>query len=201
MSRPNFCVVLATAILSLIHGTYGLDKCGPSNGPKNASSTCKKVSYPQRGSTSRTWRAVEAPILAKAPPAVYGVTCIEDATGQYLNAGSCDSNAVDLCVQLNQTNTPRGQWLWSTGGPNCTFGAWVPTNLKTSAPIPKYDRCLNDILKPMANWCGISNMGQSNAASVNLMALPSDDGSTGMAVNPDYLSYVLVAQGAENTKT
>ena len=50
----------------------------------------------------------------------------------------------------------------------------------------------------MAQWCGADNKGLSNVASVNLKALPSLT-TTGKAVDPDYPSYIMVAQTYNDT--
>lgn len=193
----GFTVVLLTPTLATPQFSRSSDPCGPPNTSANNISTCTRVTQPAPQYGGSTFSAASS--LAKSSPSLYGVNCLIDNTDEVLHYASCMSNYDDLCLQLNQANPPRGQWLWSSGGPNCTFGAWIPADNKTSAPIPSYPRCRNQILGPMADWCGLANNGRSNVAAVNLKALPSDKGETGAAVDEHYLSYLMVAQTYHDT--
>ena len=176
------------------------DPCGPPSNPtddSNSVSTCNSVNAPARLSSGYNY--TNASTLRTSSPSIYGVTCLQDHTGETLNYNSCLSNYDSLCLTINQPTPPRGQWIWSSGGANCTFGAWLPADNETSAPIPSYSRCRNGILAPMALWCGLENNGWSNVAAVNLKELPVEGGTTGRAVDERYLSWLMVSETYDDT--
>ena len=55
---------------------------------------------------------------------------------------------------------------------------------------------MRHILEPMAKACGDHQFGEgANVGAINLKSLPSTaQGTTGEAVDPDYPSYIMVAQ-------
>ena len=202
-----FYPVLVTLSLLAIHlasiqalpqsSSNGGDPCGPPGGSPTAISTCSYVNPP--AAVNGGYKYSVASSLAASSPSVYGVNCLQDLTGEILDTTSCHSNIENLCTQLGQPDPPRGQWLWSSGLPNCTFGAWIPADRSTSAPIPASGRCKFEILEAMARWCGWDNGGRSDGATVNLKALPTESGGTGLPVDENYLSYIMVAQTFDDT--
>ena len=177
---------------------YHTDPCGPPRprgppGPSHpvttAVSTCGEVVAPSIAADGN----YSVGRISDATPSSHGVNCINDHTGEILNFTSCERNLENLCIQLQNPQVQRGQWLWSSGGPNCTFGVWLPIDEETSAQIPAYAHCRNDIMEPMARWCGYDTHGRSNVATVNLAKLPTPN-FTGEAVDANHPSYIMVAE-------
>ena len=159
--------------------------CGPFNGP------------------TAEWQVYTPDQLqdsSKVLPSVNTYYCLEDSTGESINSLSCNSNIQNLCKILSAPGSdgpPRGQWVWSSGGANCTFGAWLPIDGGSSAPNPSLDHCMRDILGPMATNCGKNS--RANAASANLKVLPVENGPTGEAFDGNYPSYIMVSESYDVT--
>jgi len=127
----------------------------------------------------------------------YGVQCLNDNTGEILQQGTCSDAIMTICDQmtglLGSSYEVTNKWIWSTPGGNCTFGYWVPEG---GAPAPSYDRCLKQIYGPMNDKC---RGPEFNVGSINLRELPKAVNgvvTNGMAVEPGYPSYIMVAQSS-----
>lgn len=156
--------------------------CAPPGYPPDTPSTCRGLVAPKPPSLVQN--------LSTTATSPNLVTCLNDGLGLYIKSAYCASNMNDICTYLNSgVKIPRGQWIWSAGGPKCTFGVWLPKNAKTSAPDPKPARhCIHEIFKPMVDACGMW------IGTANLKQLPRDDGFNGEAIDPNYPSYLMVGQ-------
>lgn len=146
-----------------------------------------------------------------------------DAIGYHL-CGCCDSSLPanfrtgGLAVSANKqvdlvSGCARAKWelhFWSLVGVLHVAGPWdsvlnPSTNNNADldfsfrwpeggAPPPSLDRCYNQILSPIHDACGASTF---NAGSVNLQVFPAfvnGTVSTGLPVDGDYPSYIMVPQ-------
>ncbi|MCJ1452438.1 hypothetical protein MMC28_002781 [Mycoblastus sanguinarius] len=144
-------------------------------------------------------------VSAATYPEVYGFECLQDDTGYQLNQATCSDAIYDICWQMYYNGPAPGQWYWSSDGfDNCTFGFWLPLGNET-APTPSYNRCLYQIFSPMIGTC-VGNP-KFNVGAINLVSLPSTilnstgqviSSTTGEAVDPNYPSYVMVAQSSNS---
>lgn len=160
----------APAICSL--ATF--DRCGPANQIPGTPSTCN------------------ATLTNSGLNVVYGAKCIQypDARSGLVKDNCINSAAPDICNKLTDPHVLKDRWIWSNPAViGCAYGFWLPSGNGTSAAFaPDYNRCMNGIFGPLANYC--TNPSWNNAGSVNLKFLPNST-YTGQAVDPDYPSYVI----------
>ena len=76
------------------------------------------------------------------------------------------------------------------------MGFWLPVNATTSARTPGYGQCVVYIYEQIFKTCNL--LPDTNSGSVNLKSLPFL-GSTGEAVDPNYPSYIMVAETYDAT--
>ncbi|KAL8816226.1 MAG: hypothetical protein Q9191_008366 [Dirinaria sp. TL-2023a] len=186
------------SVVPVVHNSTIKNKpsnCAPPGYPPDTPSTCGQFNVTRKGVSGQSLTPDQLQIGYYVQPSVSTIYCLQDGTGGFINPASCISNIQNLCDMLSQQGSdapPRGQWIWSSGGIACTFGAWLPTTQNTSAPNPSLDHCVNDILSPMAGTCG--GVRGLNAASANLKVLPVENGTTGEAFDANYPSYIMVSE-------
>ena len=191
------------------------DPCGPPNQPSGTAtthSTChadictNHTTLPQKyGATCLLTNDTDiTPITQVIDANACANAMIEIC---YTIAGSYGPPAMNKWVFTNGTTTSPEYSAGSEGGGNCTVGFWLPSG---GAPAPSFLRCVDSIFSPLLATCGGKERGSGSGGSVNLQTLPSfgvatggldvggvdeigASGSTGMAVDAGYPSYLLVA--------
>lgn len=151
----------------------GTDACGPFDHTGDAGfSTCTTSVVP-------------------GGPAPYGIICGRDSNITIpIKIDKCGAPAASMCANLIQGKLSVGEWHWSPDNFNlqCRVGMYLSAE-PSSAPLPNYKRCLDQIYQPMIMSC---INARYNVATVNIRALPDyTTNFTGLAVNPGYPSFIV----------
>ncbi|KAL8863974.1 MAG: hypothetical protein Q9174_007499 [Haloplaca sp. 1 TL-2023] len=156
----------------------GTDACGPFDHRGDAGfTTCTAPLVPNPGRG--------APIL----PYTYVCGREKNVTVAILSS-TCARSASFMCRLLATGQLAAGEWHFTSDydQTDCRVGMWLP-NIAGRAPLPDFNRCLNQIFQPMITNCVNDEV---NFALVNLNQLPDYTRNfTGEAINAGYPSYVV----------
>ncbi|KAI4284949.1 MAG: hypothetical protein L6R35_004760 [Caloplaca aegaea] len=124
-------------------------------------------------------------------PKPYGVLCGNDTTITIpLKTPPCRIVAQALCFQLATGKLKAGGWHWTPDNVRspCRAGMLI-SGADGAAPLPNYERCLNQIYWRMIYSC--FTVG-SNVGTVNIQGIANyRTNFSGEAVNPGYHAYVI----------
>ncbi|KAL8964754.1 MAG: hypothetical protein Q9183_004236, partial [Haloplaca sp. 2 TL-2023] len=156
----------------------GTDACGPFDHRGDAGfTTCTAQLKPNPGQG--------APIL----PYTY-ICGRERNITVAISRSTCARSASFMCRLLAEGTLAAGQWHFTSDydQTDCRVGMWLPS-APSRAPLPNFNRCLNQIFQPMILNCVNERV---NIGLVNLNSLPDYTRNyTGEAINAGYPSYVV----------
>ena len=155
-----------------------------------------------RGTGSSTGAVVAqqtfAPLTrSQSTPNSYALTCLDSTASQMDNhavsSADCTQTAQDICDSLtNPVTVVKDQWVWSKKGGNCAMGYWLPSVGAGIAAVPSSQECQANIYGMMTRTCipVVDSNAKWNAASVNVVVLPSAD-SSGQQVDSGKISFLM----------
>ncbi|KAL8721798.1 MAG: hypothetical protein Q9225_001598 [Loekoesia sp. 1 TL-2023] len=159
----------------------GTDACGPFDHTGDAGfSTCTTSVVP-------------------GGPAPYGIVCGRDSNITIpIKIDRCGGVAANMCAMLIQGKLSAGEWHWTADNLRapCRAGIYLSAE-PSSAPLPNYKRCLDQIYQPMIMSCVNARY---NVATVNIRQLPDyTTNFAGQAVNPRYPSFIISPMALYNS--